>query len=85
MQRGVGADRHVGAEHVVVDRADEPDERKVRCASACASVDVAGVDELVEQVRPLGAQLSGSAETAVAADDDQRVDASLDEVARRSA
>ena len=29
VQRGVGADRHVGAEHVVVDRADQPDQSEV--------------------------------------------------------
>ena len=56
---------------------------RARCAVGVGLrlVHVAVGDELVEQPGPLGAQLGGTAEAAVTADDDERVDATLDEVA----
>ena len=81
MQGRVGADRHVGAEHVVVDRADQADQGELPVSVGLRLGHVAGGDELVEQPGPLAAQLGGAAEAAVTADHHQRVDATLDEVA----
>jgi hypothetical protein len=53
VQRGVGTDGHVGAEHVVVDRADEADQTQVRVGVGGVLLELAGLDELVEQLRPL--------------------------------
>ena len=36
VQGGVGADRHVGAGHVVVDRADQPDQPQERMRGGAA-------------------------------------------------
>ena len=85
VQCGVSTDRHVGADHVVVDRPDEADERHVAVRIGVCLVDVPFGHQLVEQVRPLRAQLGCAAEAAVAADDDQGVHTALDEVARRLA
>jgi hypothetical protein len=81
VQRGVGADRHVGAEHVVVDRADHPDQVQVLVRLGRLRVQLARVDQLLEQLRPLLAEQVGAGEAAVAADHDEPVDAPVDQVA----
>jgi hypothetical protein len=84
VQGGVGADRHVGAEHVVVDRPDEADERQLAMGIRLFPVDRPVEDQVVQQFWPLPAELGGTAEAAVAADDDEGVDVALDEVPCRS-
>ncbi len=81
VQRRVGTDRHVRAEHVVVDRADETDHREIVVGVGPCPVDRTLGDELVEQLGPFGAELGGPAEAAITADHDERVDVALDEVA----
>ena len=56
VQRSVGADGHVGAEHVVVDRADQPDDGQAWVRGGHAGVDIARVDQLFHQPGPLLAE-----------------------------
>ena len=60
-----------------------PTRDSCRWASARARSIAPSRDQLVEQLGPLGAELVGPAEAAVAADDHERVDVALDEVASR--
>jgi hypothetical protein len=85
VQRGVGADRHVGARHVVVDRADDADQPESAVLVGAVGVEQAGGHELVEQLRPFFAEHVGAGEAAVAADHHQSVDVAFDEVQRRPA
>jgi hypothetical protein len=82
VQRRVGADRHVGAEHVVVDRADQPHEPQERVSGGHLGVHLASVHQLRQQLRPLLAEQVRAGQAAVTTDHDQRVDAELQQVAR---
>jgi hypothetical protein len=81
VQRRVGADRHVGAEHVVVDRADQPHQPEERVGGGHLGLHLAGVHQLRQQLGPLLAEQVRAGQAAVAADHDQRVDAELQQVA----
>ena len=85
VQGSVGADRHVGADHVVVDRADQPGQAQHRMRQGCVRRYRSLGDELGAQLRPLLAKQVRAGEAAVAANDDQRVDAAVDQVRRRLA
>ena len=60
MHRRVGADRHVGADHVVVDRTDEPRQREVRVTLSDIRCHFAELHELLKVLAPLGAQDLGT-------------------------
>ena len=81
VQSSVGADRHVGADHVVVDGTDQPDQGKASVDVGIDRVHIAGRDEFVQKTRPFSSQLCGATEAAVTTDDDECVDATPDEIA----
>ena len=81
VQRRVGADRHVGAGHVVVDGADHADQDEASSGLGDLTVEFAAVGQLVEQFGPLGAQLVGTGQAAVATDHRERLDAEFGQVA----
>ena len=85
MQALIGADRDVGALHVVVDGADQPDDGEMRMRGSLVAVDLALCMQLVEHARPLGAQNVGAGQAAIAADDHKTIDSVLDQVVRRPA
>jgi len=82
VQRRVGTDRHVGAEHVVVDRADQPHQPEERVRGGHLGIDLARVHQLGQQLRPLLAEQVRAGQAAVTADHDQGVDAEVQQVAR---
>jgi len=55
-QGGVGPDRHIGADQVVVDRADESGETQVRVGDRLVVRDLTGRRQLGHQLRPFGAE-----------------------------
>jgi hypothetical protein len=81
----VGADGHVGAAEVVVDRADHADDAEEGVARGRGGVDRPLGHELGEQLGPLLAEQVGPGEAAVAADHHEPVDAVGQEVGRRRA
>ena len=85
VQRRVGTDRHVGADHVVVDRTDQSGDHQRRVPVGGGLVDRAGRQQLGDQGRPFLAQQVGAAQAAVATDDDQPVDALEQQVVHRLA
>ena len=82
MQRRVRADGHVGAVHIVVDRADQPDDGEVAMLIRRVLGDCAGLDQFVQQRRPFLPEEVRAGQTAVAADDHERIDLMLDEILR---
>jgi hypothetical protein len=81
VQRRVGADRHVGADHVVVDRTDETHERQA-AVGVGDSTPGAFRHELFKQLRPFPTQCVGAGEAPVTADHHQPVDTAVNQVAR---
>ena len=75
VERRVGADGHVGAGGVVVDRADQADNRQPRMARGRRRVDLAPGHQFLDMIRPLAAKHVRPGERAVAAHHDQAVDA----------
>ena len=84
MQRAVGADGDVGAPHIVVDGAHQPDNGQVRVACILVLINLAVLAQLVEDARPLRTQHVRAGQAAVAADDDEAVDTVLNEVVGRT-
>jgi len=82
VQRRVGADRDVGARHVVVDRARQADDAEGDRLGGGLALHLAGGDQLFDERGPLLAQRRSAAQAAVAADHDQAVDTRRQEVAR---
>jgi hypothetical protein len=80
VQRSVRADGHVGAEHVVVDGADQPDDGQIGVRSGSLGRQFALRHQFGEQLRPLLAKEVGAGEAAVAADGHQRVDAVVEQI-----
>ena len=83
VERGRRADGEVRHGHVVVDRADEPDDLEVRVLARLLLRDAALALELRDEPGPLRAEDVRAGERAVAAAHDERVDALLDHVVRR--
>jgi hypothetical protein len=81
VQGGVGPDRHVGPEHVVVDRADQPHQPQEGVRGGHLGIHLARLDQLRQQLRPLLAEPVGAGQAAVATDHDQRLDPQLEQVA----
>ncbi len=81
MQRGIGADRRVGADQVVVDRADQAGEHQGGVGVGDLPADLPGLDQFGEQAGPVGAELVQARQRAVPADHHQPVDALLQQVA----
>ena len=81
VQGGIRADGHIRPEHVVVDRADQPGHDQVRMGLGLLLGDLPRLDQLAQQLRPFLAQDVGPGQAAVAADDDQAIDAVQDQVA----
>ena len=81
VQRRIGADRHVGAGHVVVDGADHADQHQAPSGIGDLTVEFAAVGQLVEQFGPLGAQLVGAGQAAIATDHRERLDAAFSQIA----
>ena len=75
VQRGIRTDRHVSADHVVVDRPDQAGDHQRRMPVGGRLVDRAGRPQLLDQRRPLLTQQVGTAQAAVTADHHQPVDA----------
>ena len=84
MHRGVSTDGLVRAHHVVVDGADCTSDDQLGVGLRLLLADLAVGQQLLEQARPLGAEDVGTGQGAVAPDDDQPIDAPLDQVAGRS-
>ena len=85
VQRRVGAHGHVRPDHVVVDRPDHPGDDQVAVARRDLRGHGAGLDQLGQQLRPLGAEHVGAGQRSVAADHHQPVDAPLEQVVGRTA
>ena len=81
VQRGIGADGGVGADQVVVDRADQAGEHQGGVGFGDLPADLPGLDQFGEQAGPVGAELVQARERAVPADHHQPVDALLQQVA----
>ena len=84
MQRGVRADRHVGAHQVVVDRADEADDDESRVLGGGLGRDHALGGQLGDVLGPLAAELVRTRQGAVATDHDEVIDAVLEQVRGRA-
>ena len=80
VQRGVGADRHVGAEEVVVDRAGQADDVEAPLAPILG-LGHAVLRQDADVVGPLVVEDLGAAQGAVAADHHQPLEAALQRVA----
>ena len=80
MQRRIGADGQVGADHVVVDRAHQTRDHQPRVSVGGLPVDRAVDEQFLDQRRPLLAQQIRPGQAAVAADHDKSVDASLEQM-----
>jgi hypothetical protein len=80
VQGGVGADRHVGADQVVVDRSDDPGDHQAGMLVGGLLGEVAALDQLGDQPGPLVAQPVEAGEGAVPADHHEPVDVALQEV-----
>ena len=80
MQGSVGTDGHVGAEHVIVDRAHQTDNGQLRVSICISLADLLVFYQLGQQIRPLLAEDVGSSQAAVAANHDQAVDVVLHQV-----
>ncbi len=81
VQCGVGADGHVGADQVVVDRADQAGDHQGRMGVGGGLVELPGRHQLGQQLGPFGAEGVQAGEAAVAADHHQPVDAGGQQVA----
>ena len=81
VQGRVRAHRHVGSDHVVVDRADHAGDHQVAVPPGLLRRDLARLDELGEQLGPLGAEQIGPRQGPVPADHHDPVDAVVDQVA----
>ncbi len=80
VEGGVGPDRHIGAEHVVVDRGAEPGERQVRVPFGDLGADPALFHQFGHEAQPFMVEYIGGGQAAVTADDDEAVDAPFHEV-----
>ncbi len=83
VQGAVRTDRHVRADQVVVDRADQARDHEGGVVGSDGRVDLAGGDQLLEQPGPLLLEQVEAGEAAVATDDDDPVDALQQQVLRR--
>ena len=83
MESRVGADGHVGPEHVVVDRADQANQGEAPMGVGRGLTDLARVDQLAEQGGPFLAEEVGTGQAAVASDDYQGIDAPVNQIAGR--
>ena len=83
MQRGIGPDGHVGADHVVVDRTGEPRDLEDGVAFGQFRPHFSAVHQLRQQLTPFQAQLAGAGEGTVATYHDQPVDAGGHKVLHR--
>ena len=81
VQGGIGADGHVGADHVVVDGAHQPGDHQRRVSLGGGFIDFPGLNQLRQQFRPLLTKQIGAGQAAVAADDHQPIDATLEQIA----
>ena len=77
---GVAANGGIGAGHVVVDGADEADDVEGAVGIDLGGRQLAGADEFLQQAGPLLAEDVGAGEGAIAAADDEGVDAPQDHV-----
>ena len=82
VQRGVSADRHVGAHHVVVDRSDQTDDDEIRVGESILLRNNALIGEFSNVLPPLASKLVRSRQGSVAADHDEVVDPVFEEVGR---
>jgi hypothetical protein len=81
VQRRVRADGHVGADHVVIDGADQSDDDQGGVGPRGLLGDGPLGGQLLNVLRPFPAELVGAGQGSVAADDDEVVDAVLQQVA----
>ena len=84
MQRSVGADRHVRAHEVVIDRADETDDDEGRVLGGGLGRDHALGSQLGDVLGPLAAELVRTRQGAVATNHDEVIDAMLEQVRSRA-
>ena len=82
VQRGVSADRHVGAHHVVVDRSDQTNDDEIRVGESILLRNDALISELSNVLPPLASKLVRSRQGSVAADHNEVVDPVFEEVGR---
>ena len=84
VQRSVRADRHIRAHHVVIDRADEADDDEGGVSGRGLGRNHALGGQLGDVLRPLAAELVRTRQGAVATDDDEVIDAVLEQVRGRT-
>ena len=80
MQCSVRADRHVGADHIVVDGTNQSDDVKALMRFRLFGADLAFIDQLTEVLGPFRAEFFGSRQRSIAANDDEAVDPLLNQV-----
>ena len=85
VQCGVSPDGHVGADQVVVDRADQAGEHERWVGVGHGLLELAGRHQFGQQLAPFRPELIEPGQRAVAADDDQPVDAVFEQIAGRPA
>ena len=73
VQGRIGADGHIRAEHVIVDRADQPDDLQVGMVGGDFGADLTVLNQLCNQLRPFLAEEIRAGQAAIAADDHQAV------------
>ncbi len=85
VQSSVGADGHIGPEHVVVDRADQANQCETTVRLGHVLFDLTFRDEILQVTPPLFSKEIGASEAAIATDDHECIDAQFDQVLGRLA
>mgnify|MGYP001810775566 CR=1 FL=1 len=80
MQGRVRANRHAGAVHIVIDRADQPNNGQVRVCGGFLGSDLAVFSQFRYEAGPLLTEDIRACQRAITADDDHPVNADLDQI-----
>ena len=80
MKRAIRPDRHIGTDHVVIDRANQADNIEALVQLRLLRRDSPFIDQLAEVLGPFRTEFFRTGQRAVTADDDQTVDSLFDQV-----
>ena len=80
MKRAIRPDRHIGTDHVVIDRANQADNIEALMQLRLLRRDSPFVDQLAEVLGPFRTEFFRTGQRAVTADDDQTVDSLFNQV-----
>jgi hypothetical protein len=83
VQGAVGADRHIDAEEIVIDRADQASDPQLRAPIRVGRAELALINQFRQEGRSLLLKQIGAGEAAIAADHHEIIDATLEQIARR--